>query len=70
MPFLCALPRGFNERKLQRLVGVLHERGAVSLRAAAFQRPGRYEFFGDGAFCVRTTAPLSVSGSCSGSWKC
>jgi hypothetical protein len=69
VPFCEHHPAALGERQLQRLLGVLRERGAVCLRAAAFQRPGHYEVFGDGALCVCTTTPLSVSGSCSGSWK-
>jgi hypothetical protein len=60
-------PAALGERQLQRFSGALHERGAAILRAAAFQRPGHYEAFGDGALFVRSTTPLSVSGSCSGS---
>jgi hypothetical protein len=42
VPFCEHHAAALGERQLQRLLGALHERGAVSLRAAAFQRPGRY----------------------------
>jgi hypothetical protein len=42
-------PAALGERQLKRLLGALHERGAFSLRAAAFRRPSCYEAFGEGA---------------------
>jgi hypothetical protein len=51
-------------------LGALHEREAVSLRSAAFQRLGRSEALGDDALFVRKSSPLLVSGSCSGFWEC